>query len=225
MHSICGRLFPSKAKCKLYVSGLLQANGPGRVRAGSELHNALSEIIQNHARAREKIGCGIVSFQVRETYSRNGLETSVVRSDGTTETFSWVQCSMGVSGTARSRLLSALRVAVEGDAQAFRECATAGCARCGLVGARLEVDHRDLTFSEIASRFLSVAGWRIPTAFSKDPVSNRDVFLAADSAFSSEWRTFHRACATYQLLCRSCHERKSRMVSERRRSDGGAGGG
>lgn len=118
--------------------------------------------------------------------------------DGTWTCFSLMsKCVTGLATTLKQMRSKAFRRAVGDQIAAFKR---EQCVRCGST-KRLEVDHvKD--FSLLVAEFMIGRG---------DPMICKEEGLCCflSPSFTREWKAFHQANATLQVLCKSCHDEKS----------------
>jgi len=166
------------------------------------------DLLNNHQRRDYKIGSGIKSFIVVTNALGNGLETRVLRTDDTIESFSWKDCSTSKYKTDRDLLDIALRSAIQFQIQDFKMTTSEMCAGCGKYN-KCVVDHKSPTFYELKTDFLLVNPKRV-TAFDKDEKTHQEVFKADDKDFEYLWQEYHKKHAILQYLCKECHNEKTK---------------
>lgn len=130
-------------------------------------------------------------------------------------TVSWRACADNPPAVAvreAPTLAAALRSAVWRQAAVWRRKAQAQqCAACGGTAAPFEVDHTDPPFRTIVAAFVvaETAAGRPPPDPPVCRYSRRSCApVLTDQALKRRWQRYHRACARYQLLCRTCNRRK-----------------
>lgn len=86
-YTVSGEFFKTKKAIRERVRSILYAYPIG-TQVASEDSSFLLELLHNHPRAEEKIGCGVKSFQVRQENSISRC-FYVIRLDGSAENFSY----------------------------------------------------------------------------------------------------------------------------------------
>lgn len=99
----------------------------------------------------------------------------------------------------------AMRAAVVDEMQSHLGQECVGC------GGRqdLTVDHHTRPFSAIAGEFLQACGGTLDT---DNPPGQKSGQWIADPELLEAWREYHRICADYQTLCRSCNSSKGNRL-------------
>lgn len=103
------------------------------------------------------------------------------------------------------KYLLALRYAIRSDLQSFLMMERDTPCACGSLND-LTADHASPPFISIAEAFLA----EHPVLELRQLKGVSDVL--ADRAIESEWIAFHRARATFQVLCRRCNSSKGARV-------------
>lgn len=159
----------------------------------------MSNLLERHPEAREKIGLGVAElFTGPDAYG--GRCFFVRRVDGSETDFSFLQCVDGEI-THEAKVRKAARVAVAVSIQLWKQQAFAGSAEifCPLSGELLSlthshVDHEDPTFDELFRTYF------------REPVSIVVVSQGtlgarfADPDLEQRWLRFHDAKAKLRLL-------------------------
>jgi len=173
------RVFRSRTEAKNYIRDeILHAYPVGeRITNGSH-HQLLSEVLELHPHAEEKIGPGIDYFYVEETWRLPGREAVgrgqraiiVVRTDG--EQRDWSYRHVIDEPTAAADVKSALAFALEKGRLERRDADfAAGPVYCAVTGDLIpqkhqaDTRHLDPTWHELTSGFVNEhGGWgAIPT--------------------------------------------------------------
>lgn len=211
--SVCiGALeFPSAKEAHAYTKALLTELGAGTIISTNHpKYQFFVDLLNNHEDVPRKVGSGIVSFGIQHTArDRNALETYILRTDRTTETFSWASCSKRKFMTVENILYNALRQAIQPQINEFRAHNPSVCQRCK-GHTRCDVDHKSPTFYEIVKCFLAMPPLHpVPNTFEKQAKTNANIFRPQDAEFVAEWYAFHKNKANLQFLCESCHKQKT----------------
>lgn len=171
-------------------------------------HPFLFELIKRHPDADLKPIRSISFFKAYPNPITGDISSPhvvFVNQDGSEEAFSWNSCVTG-KDHGGSKILAAMRSSIASQVLEFKFSEKKVCNICGSTG-KLEVDHLD-SFSHLAEYFL-YSRKDIPTEFIKGEDS-RLWFKDSDSAFEKDWVEFHIKNATLQLLCKTCHKRKTK---------------
>lgn len=152
------------------------------------------------------------------------FHTAVVFRGGQFDTFAWYShCICNIKKTAQSMYSRALRQAVDDQ---IKEFASQGhlCAICEDFTC-LQVDHHgEYEFKDLRDRF--TAEHKINVDDLKFGKAYRRICFDESDEYSAEvccvWQDFHRKYANMQMLCNTCHKKKSsetvRKNSKKRRS-------
>lgn len=146
-----------KEICKI----LLNQNPIGHL-FDNEDHAFLVSIFENHPSYNMKLGAGIASITTarHEVY---GTKVFILnRIDGSQSDISYIQCFDGAS-TKKRDIKLAMRSAISHIVMAFKNKIVFGVSRCEVTGDVLmrdncHIDHYDLTFNELAERFIAIYG-------------------------------------------------------------------
>lgn len=217
-----------EAHIKERMRGLVVACAPPGTRtctvSEGESFQFLCDVLEQHPDYERKRGSGVRAFHLEQSWDGKGVHATLLRTDGSSESFSWNKCGSGRRDTDKHTLSAAMREAVSGDMMAFKEQAEAvgpltctlcetreGCFAEGSVrgGAapNFEVDHRWPPFCSIRDQFLAECEGQPPTAFGRSNLRSA-AFLPRDDAFRSQWRAFHNQNANLQILCAACNNKK-----------------
>jgi hypothetical protein len=220
--------FPSGKAAVDYTRNLITELGKGaQIPSTHPNYQFFTDLLNNHEDVPRKIGSGIVSFGIqRNKRDQHCLETFVLRTDGTKETFSWVSCAKKQFMTPEQLLYKALRNTIEPQIHTFRRITPEVCKGCKQ-HIHCSVDHKSPTFYQLTQKFLSLPPNNpVPTTFRKQGRTNSELFKEEDIEFANEWEIFHKENAVLQMLCVMCHKEKtaadSRLHAEQRRDQSSA---
>lgn len=220
--------FPSGKAAVDYTRTLITELGKGTsISSRDSNFEFFVDLLNNHEDVSRKVGSGISSFGIqRNKRDPNCLETFVLRTDGSKETFSWVSCAKKQFMTPEQLLYKAFRNSIEPQIQIFRKLHQEVCSSCGKT-KHCSVDHKSPTFYQLTQIFLNTPPNNpIPTTFGKRTRTNEEMFEEKDLAFREEWNSFHKTHAVLQWLCEVCHKGKtandSRLHAEQRRAHSSA---
>jgi hypothetical protein len=177
----------------------------------------LQWLLERHPEYRDKAGCGVEHFSVREAiYGTRCFE--IVRVDGSTTDFSFTTCVNGKAPSAVAQAIEALRAEVADDItekkrELFRDCGNAeGKLPCALTGALIAIDgaHADhappRTFGTLAIAFLEARGI--------DPAAPGLITPHADNQYQPRlldpelaraWRAYHHKLAVIRVVAKQAN--------------------
>jgi hypothetical protein len=131
-------------------------------------------------------------------FRKNDVALCIVYNDGTKDTI-----SLKKQASPSTRLSNVLRTEIQHQIDEFYLASIPECCRCKATRF-IEVDHTgDFEFRKIVEMFMK--GRPMPE-FEKR--ANHHWYLT-DRALADEWRSFHLENARFQLLCKTCHSKKS----------------
>jgi hypothetical protein len=117
-------LGPYEYKSKQELLGKLKAylqSAPAGVVRNELADRKLRLVVAMHPEASRKIGSGIDHFTVVRNARGAGQGFHIVRTDGSTESFSYKRCISGVMQSDHGKVCEALRFAVQPQLKAARE--------------------------------------------------------------------------------------------------------
>jgi hypothetical protein len=199
-----GVAFPTKEGVVLHCRRILTDAGLGDPL--TEHHAFLSDLIARHPAFTEKVGAGILGFEVREHLWRGKIRQRgfyVVRQDGSSADFSFYECLKDERQRSRGSIREACREAVAADCASFKGRSFNGSrfADCALSGQRIHwdqahVDHAPpWPFSKIVDAWLERIG-REPEVVNTDDMTTR----FADPADSAGFLSFHDERAALRIV-------------------------
>ncbi|MCP5060975.1 MAG: DCL family protein [Ignavibacteriae bacterium] len=172
-------------------------------------YNFLNDLIKNHIRYDDKIGCGIDFFIIRKNFA-GANELNIQREDGSIESISWSSCAkINTKHNDKNHLTAAMREAINLTCYEFKKKQEdKSCRFCG-DDNDIHTDHHNPSFIELQNRFLK-ENTKIPTKYSKRVGTHKVCFLEEDWDFEKKWKSYHDDNCSLQLLCRSCNLKKSK---------------
>lgn len=208
-----GKVFCTKSAIKDRCSAILKA---GEIKPAD--HAFLSDLLQMHPDAKEKIGPGIGYFYVgvNREYGSHGF--FLRRRDGSRVDFSYRACLNPPTLVADAR--KAMRDAVAYQVADFKTRAfSGGEVRCALSGIPVtpetcEIDHVR-PFCQIRDAFLGAEGLTLEKVVVRPSKLMEAMSYLEDEGLSRRWEEYHRAHARLRVLSKEEHLRKS--LAERRR--------
>lgn len=169
--------------------------------------NEVFELLKKHHKSQEKIGKGIKEIRVEELrYKTKGF--LIVRTDSTTEYFSYLKCINGRSNPLQ-KFSKTCREIVKDDINNvklsyFKNNSKKGMVKCQETGelckwTDLVVDHRQPnTFSVIVDRFIEVNNIKIETMEYIDTEIYGSKFK--DVSLSEKFREYHKEKAVLRIV-------------------------
>jgi hypothetical protein len=141
--------------------------------------------------------------RVKNPVWRTDLRCLAHTTDGTTwEVASWNK-AIDNYGTFNN-LLEALRLVVRPQMKDYAAQNVSKCTTCS-AEENLTVDHKAPPFTALVRKFMEANPGLMDTLGNDN---NGVGWYIADATASAEWAQFHKATATYQILCRSCNSKK-----------------
>lgn len=202
----------SIAKTQNYVRTKLNQNELGAIHSDHELYKILFELLQKHPRKKQKIGCGLSHFDLRQNCGTKGSEVHVIRIDNTSDDFSWRKCISGNFNEQKHDLESAMRNAIYTFTSGFKnDTLCIGSSLCGIckkvldTQSEIHVDHEDPLFHTLMKNFLRKTNMKSPTKFESESILNNKKFRKEDQHFEKEWVSYHNSHAKLRLLCSHCN--------------------
>jgi hypothetical protein len=167
----------------------------------------IAQLLLEHPEAKDKILCGVASFQIEQNGPTRGFW--LTRTDGTRTDFSYVSCLTPV--TPERDALNGLRSAIKDQVMAFRDSEFGGreAVPCAVTGVPVErsnshVDHKP-TFAELVERFLAERN-RTLGSIAVEPTTDGDTETRiADPELVSAWQEFHRKHASLRVVSRKAN--------------------
>ena len=208
----CG--FNTKRDATLYVKSRLRDMECGKYEKMSSGYNFIMDILKNHSKYEEKVGCGISYFMILR--NANGKIINFFRTDGIIDDFSYNHCcQFKVKGYVENGIVAlknALRISVNSQIIDFKTKTPCGdcCIKCQTkydYTTRAELDHI-YPFSLIIMDFLKITAHKTPMTFKKT-FEIRYVFNDEDKQFEKDFLKYHQEQAKYQFLCSNCNSKKS----------------
>lgn len=192
--------FKSKVAAKNHIRELMKDFDPS--------NSIWMDLLLRHPNRAEKIGAGVKAFFLSlNPVNGQSHQLNIRRLDGSIEHFSWLKCIDGYNRSPKAMLLSAMRLAVSPQTQAFKDKSGIKCEICEKEErSRVlrHVDHFPLSFQELSNNFLA-SETDLPVDFADCPKSNAAMFKYDDKEFAARWVSYHLEHARYRMLCVSCN--------------------
>lgn len=197
--------FPTKGAAKEYTSNLLRTLPLGEVE-NKHVH-FLVALLNRHPRAHQKIGAGLLGFEVREHETYGGHCFWLIRRDGTETDFSYRECLS--PSTDKTSATAAFRQEIQYQCFQFKESKYRSGMICEITGEPLDydeidVDHAPPMFTDILKRFLAEQGLRLEDVACREG-DGVTIDSLQDRKLASLWHDFHRKHANLYLLSRAGH--------------------
>ena len=205
--------FRTKKASLTFTRSLLKWLGPSIVRPDHAYYGYLCDLLRVR---KPELATRARAFDLHSNVqSPASIEIGVVLDDGRVETFSWVKCaSHAPAESPDQKLTHAMRTAIVPSTERYRNSVDATCARCAARNVPLDVDHLYPSFRLLRQEFLTCPlHTPPPVLFEKQALTNRTAFRDEDVAFQKRWIEYHDARCSLQLLCRACHELKTKTKS------------
>ncbi|WP_407549089.1 DCL family protein [Streptomyces sp. Pv4-95] len=197
------RRYPTKKAAREAVIAVRDRYSVGQTVDRLEDQELLRDLLDLHAEADEKIGCGIEAFVIDKPLQGKHSGFRIVRTDGSDEDFSFHACLAPPS--YRQQVLSAMRAeAVEDITDYFNSRVAANSLKSDLSGTPLDVAGAHVSyfqgpaFVDIATAFANeVGGW---DAIELNSSSAAGHGMFADRALAQRWREHRKDHAVLGLL-------------------------
>ena len=202
--------FKSKKSAEDYTRQLINTIGVNQcINKSHDSFTFLIDLLDNHHKKNEKIGCGIDYFIIRKNDRGTGFEVQIKRVDGSIESFSWRDCATNTFKNNTQLLDVAMRHAVDSQIKEFRFNNPLEICNICKNTCKCAVDHSCPTFNEIKMGFLKINTITIPIDFDKECGTNQQRFKKTDYDFELSWYNYHKNYSILQYLCTSCHKTKT----------------
>ena len=203
--NLAGEQYETKQAAGERIRGILYAAPVGRPIVGRD-GEVLRALLERHPRSVEKIGPGVLWFEVRMNPEHPSQRSFwLVRVDGTQSDWSYLRCLN--LRDQRALVLEAMRAAVVEQILAFKnaqfEQGTVTCAITGEPVSRdnCHVDHAPPTFVALAETFAASYGGfeEIRVSAGTDGAIGRRL---TDEHQCHSWQYFHRQQARLRIVTR-----------------------
>jgi len=206
--------FKTKKAVVEHVMKIITKNVLGHIGVNHEDYKFFHDLIKNHSEYEIKNGVGINEFVIQPNYIYpQHFEMRLVRTDNTTDTFSWRHCCEFKPRTHIENLTKAMRESISDTIQSFRKTQnTRLCNLCSYVSSDytdFAVDHDKIPFQVLRDDFLKITKIIIPTVLGSKQLTNETIFNDNETEFKNDWKKYHDEKATFQILCRWCNSKKS----------------
>lgn len=178
--------------------------------------NEVYELLKNHPKSKGKIGLGISEIRVEELrYKNKGF--LIVRSDSTTDFFSYIKCINGQS-TPFQKFSMTCRELIKEDIHNvklsyFKNNSKKGMVKCQesrdlCSWEELAVDHRQPnTFSVIVDRFVELNNIDIESVEYFD--NEIYGFKFVDNSLAEDFREYHKKKANLRIVKKTINQTRS----------------
>lgn len=203
--TIGDKIFASKTAADDACKAILHRYPIGDIVSDGADHAFLWDVLMLHPRADEKVGVGIVRFEVRRNPKYPSRRSFfLIRTDGSETDFGYGKCldppspEREVDATLRHLVTDQIQDFLR---RAFSAQQIVHCAASGVVIAHpndAHVDHAPPTFFELVARFIVDAGG--PSRFTLARADGQIGARLADDALAARWLEFHRQNAKLQVV-------------------------
>ena len=206
---IDGTLYRSKKALVEAVRAVLHAYEPGA--SVSDPHfNFLLDLLSYHPEAEEKIGSGVVAFEVRAVPGYEHVSGFwAIRNDGSEVAWSYTKVISPPKPFALFRKVCRATVAdqiCEFRAEWFRAHAKSGHFVCAVTGEevpaeRAHVDHEPpLTLDALVRAFVAERGIDVREVALPETEDTGIGYYFADAALAEDWRAYHQLHAKLRII-------------------------
>ena len=213
---INGLEFKTKASAKLHIQEITKKSFGSAISTGDSEWDFLNSLLDRHPECIQKRGVGIQSFKVVRNVYKN-LEWKILRTDGSKIDFSWINCLDESHKSPLDNLKDAMRLAIEGQVDEFKErefFTGMICECCGHTITDLAVTHVDHInfFDLLADGFIALNSDH-PLDFDDDKLTNRARFKAVDANYKESWEEFHLEKAELRIIHGKCNLKREKPKS------------
>lgn len=199
-----GKYFNTRTELEEYLRAILRIR-KDKALEGEEF-SVVHDLLLLHQDAEDKIGSGVKEIKVVLPPRRKYNCFCVVRTDGTTETFSYPKCTYSRERLTEKRRSSAYREAIHEQTGNYRFVERKTEQFCDICGSDqdLQVDHRKPFFTTLVKDF-EKGRTDIPTEFD-DAIAGTQYskkFRESDRAYKEAWQAYHQENARLRLLCKT----------------------
>lgn len=200
--------FKTKKESETYTRNIINDIGENTINNTHKHFQFFVDLLNNHHKREDKIGCGVDAFIITKNARGTGYETQIRRIDNTIESFSWKDCANHTHKNTLQLLEVAMRYTIDSQIQDFRNNNPEICANCKQKTI-CAVDHKEPTFNQIKNSFLATVQC-LPSEFDKDITTHQQKFKECDADFEEKWKIYHKTEANLQYLCSKCHKEKTK---------------
>jgi hypothetical protein len=197
-----------------YAKNKIYKFGEGEFYQESKQYLFLNDLLKNHEDYDRKVGTGILYFIIQKNKWGSSLETVIMRTDKSTESFSWNKCAKSICTNNNEKLEKAMRYSIKSQIEKYKQDNyDSECNICKEFDNSYEIDHIK-EFSVLKKQFLDMCNnfnIAIPTTFNKG-FSNTDIFKKKDSLLEKKWVNYHKENAQLQKICKKCHKEKTKNM-------------
>lgn len=175
--------FKSKKDLKTYTKSLLLSHKNVKIASGPA-YQFLLDLIKRHPEAESKLCSGVNFFICQAGFGTDDTMLTIHRHNATTEVVSWNTAINGYGRSEGAQQSYQMRRDIVNQVLDYFNSAKKVCSQCNSL-EKLDIDHIT-PFKQI-----------------------HDEYLQLNSYEQASWALFHGSKATYQLLCKSCHRKKT----------------
>lgn len=213
--TLANEIFSTQDAAKKKIQAILGSYQPGMT---VNLFDSalLLDLVQRHPHADQKIGCGVAGFRVEKTPQYGSKCFILVRTDGATTDFSYLECLRSTPHGAK--VTSAFRAAIEPDVFQFKQACFDRAAldgndplRCpitgevlGFVGAHVDHVPPD-TFANLLDDFLTGEGKALADLEVKNSADHTYSDRLCDLELEAKWIAFHRFNARLRIVSKTAN--------------------
>jgi hypothetical protein len=204
--------FKSKKAAEEYARQIINNIGFGDIKKDNEHYKFFENLIKNHHRYEEVVGCGIDYFYIQPNpLNRKQCQTAIKRIDNSDIVFSWRDCSTKKISTENEYLIDALRNSIRYQTIEFKKNNKLICNICQTEDETYKnyhIDHKYPSFKQLREDFIKITKHKIPTSFIKCEKYYLKIFKEEDKEFEDEWLDYHKKNCDLQVLCQKCNLKK-----------------
>lgn len=202
-------VFNSKSELEKYTRNIVNGIGVCSSLKNYKPHeyNFFRILFQRHPEKEKKQTDTIMDI-ITNNHPKGGIVFSILRADATKDTISWKACVIMRSDTINKKRIQAFRVAVDPQIQKCRSNKSNRCSECKS-SSDLEVDHTVKSFAQLMRDFIVIHP-NYPKEFAKNSMQQH-CFKDEDILYQKTWEVYHLSNACLQILCHTCHQKKTYM--------------
>tara|TARA_R110000803_G_scaffold46302_2_gene97281 strand:+ start:2013 stop:2660 length:648 start_codon:yes stop_codon:yes gene_type:complete len=207
-YKIFNQCFRTKKEAHEYTSNFLKKNKYQTITEGFSF-NYLMGMVNIHHKREEKIADGIESFYIGDDWNR---KTALFINQKTEKkvSISWVQICKFKPPTRREEFLSSLRQSINYQIEDFKKHCCLICELCNSTKI-IHIDHI-YPFKYIVQDFEQEFKFTIPERYTKEPITNKTMFLQEDKDLRENFVLFHKSKSDLRPLCRDCNLRRKKKI-------------
>lgn len=198
--------YATKTEAKASVKKLLASYSVGQQVEDWEHQMVLCDLVLMHESWKQKVGCGIAGFKVQREEKHQSKCFWLVRVDGTSTDFSYIECFNPSS--PKQKTLTAMRHAVEEQIIAFKKKAFSSATVIACAGTGKPVTWDDcaidhvVLFRDLAAEFSREIGVPLEDIETEPTRDGETETLLADKDILALWLEFHQEHAQLRVTTR-----------------------